>query len=184
LFDQGGQALAWGTFWIDNGYVARASDDTREQAVAVLRRGLLAGRLGTETFVERVDAAYQAKTHDELASVTQDLPRQRKLWQAFLDRIAPGNEAPTIGCPVELQPPAMADGERRALGRNATCDYAIADPAVSGTHAELVRSGDGWLIRDLGSRNGTRVNGWLVEEAILRPGDTLTLGASVFVFRP
>ena len=32
--------------------------------------------------------------------------------------------------------------------------------------------------------DGTRVNGWLVKEERLRPGDTLTLGASDFVFRP
>ena len=78
----------------------------------------------------------------------------------------------------------MAEGDRRVMGRETTCDYAIADQTVSARHAELVRSGDGWLIRDLGSRNGTRVNGWLVQEQRLEPGDTLTLGTTVFVFRP
>jgi pSer/pThr/pTyr-binding forkhead associated (FHA) protein len=78
----------------------------------------------------------------------------------------------------------MREGERRVLGRSNTCDYAITDPTVSTRHAELVRVGDGWLIRDLGSRNGTRVNGWLAKEEPLHAGDTLTLGMTNFVFRP
>jgi pSer/pThr/pTyr-binding forkhead associated (FHA) protein len=78
----------------------------------------------------------------------------------------------------------MREGERRVLGRSNTCDYAIGDPTVSTRHAELVRIDDGWLIRDLGSLNGTRVNGWLANEERLYPGDTLTLGAATFEFRP
>lgn len=70
------------------------------------------------------------------------------------------------------------------LGRNPTCDYAIADPTVSARHAELTRTRDGWRIKDLSSRNGTRVNGWLIREQALRPGDTIELGATAFVFWP
>jgi pSer/pThr/pTyr-binding forkhead associated (FHA) protein len=78
----------------------------------------------------------------------------------------------------------MREGERRVLGRSNTCDYLIPDPTVSSRHAELVRSDDGWTIRDLGSLNGTRVNGWLVTEQRLQPGDTLEIGAAVFDFEP
>jgi pSer/pThr/pTyr-binding forkhead associated (FHA) protein len=78
----------------------------------------------------------------------------------------------------------MREGERRVLGRDLTCDYAIEDPTVSTRHAELVRVDDGWLIRDLGSRNGTRINGWLAREEPLHAGDTLTLGTTTFVFEP
>ena len=158
--------------------MSRASDDTREQAVGVLRNGLLSGRLGTETFVARVDAAYRAKTHDELAAVTEDLPRHRRLWDALVDRLWRER------APLELRPPEMHSGETRVLGRSYDCDYAIADPTVSNRHAELVRVRDGWMIRDLGSRNGTRVNGWLAKEERLRPGDTITLGATTLVFQP
>lgn len=78
----------------------------------------------------------------------------------------------------------MKDGERRVLERAASCDYRIEDVTVSSRHAELIRLGDDWLIRDLHSRNGTRVNGWLVDEEMLRAGDTLTLGSTIFLFRP
>jgi pSer/pThr/pTyr-binding forkhead associated (FHA) protein len=98
------------------------------------------------------------------------------LWHALIDRLEP--------TPKRLAPPAMDPGERRVLGRANTCDYAIADPTVSTRHAELVRTDDGWLVRDLGSLNGTRVNGWLANEEPLHPGDTLALGGSVFTFDP
>src|SRR3954452_15119800 len=137
---------------------------------------MLAGRLGTDTFVERVDAAYRAKTHDELAGITGDLPRPRRIWHAVLERLAPAL--------APLEPPAMDAGDKRVLGRGNGCDYAIADSTVSWRHAEIVRLDDGWLIRDLGSRNGTRVNGWLTSEQRLQRGDTLTLGATSFEFRP
>jgi hypothetical protein len=161
--------------------VVRASDDTREQAVARLRGGLVAGRLGNETFVERVDAAYRAKTHDELAALTHDLPPARRLWHAIVGRLASGGESDRA---VALCPPLMRVGESRVLGRTPSCDYAIADPTVSGRHAELSRTAEGWSIRDLSSRNGTRVNGWLVDERALEAGDIVALGAAVFVFRP
>ena len=164
--------------------MGRASDDTREQTVAILRHGLLEGRLGTETFIARVDAAFNAKTHDELASVTHDLPRHRRMWRALLGRALPLVETPAFAAAVQLRPPEMVDGESRVLGREASCDYSIADSTVSGRHAELVRLEDGWLIRDLNSRNGTRINGWLVKEQRLRPGDTLALGTTLFVFQP
>jgi FHA domain-containing protein/uncharacterized protein DUF1707 len=160
--------------------VVRASDDTREQAIAVLRHGLVSGRLGTDTFVERVDAAYQAKSHEELEALTGDLPRHRQVWRALLARVAGAVGPPAI----PLEPPATREGQARVLGRNPSCDYAIADKTVSGRHAELSRTASGWRIRDLGSLNGTRVNGWLVREQDLKPGDTIELGATFFVFWP
>jgi hypothetical protein len=159
--------------------VSRASDDTREHTVGVLRKGLLAGRLGPDTFVARVDAAYRARTHDELATVTDDLPTRHRGWRSLLELIAP-RSAPPPG----LRPPEMTDGDTRVLGRSNACDYAIQDPTVSLRHAELIRDTGGWRIKDLGSRNGTRVNGWLVVEERLRAGDTLTLGGAEFVFQP
>ena len=140
----------------------------------------MTGRLGTDTFVERVDAAYQAKTHDELEAVTRDLPRHRRVWHALVARMATAAAPP----PLPLEPPPMREGEARVIGRNPSCDYAIPDATVSARHAELIRTREGWRIKDLSSRNGTRVNGWLVGEQALMPGDTIELGAVLFVFRP
>jgi pSer/pThr/pTyr-binding forkhead associated (FHA) protein len=52
----------------------RPSQDTREETVAALRHGYLAGRLGTETFARRLDDALHSSDRDELRGLTADLP--------------------------------------------------------------------------------------------------------------
>jgi hypothetical protein len=73
-------------------------------------------------------------------------------------------------------------GSRFTIGRTRDCDLCLSDLSVSRLHAELVRDGDGWLLNDLGSHNGTRLNGWLVRETVrVRPGDRLEFGAAAFI---
>jgi pSer/pThr/pTyr-binding forkhead associated (FHA) protein len=56
--------------------------------------------------------------------------------------------------------------------------------SVSRRHAELVRGVGGWLLSDLGSHNGTRLNGWLVRETVpVRAGDRLEFGSAIFVLQ-
>jgi hypothetical protein len=69
------------------------------------------------------------------------------------------------------------------LGRSRECDVVVGDANVSRRHAELRRTADGWQIYDLGSTNGTRVNGHQVRGSVpLRAGDEIELGASVMTF--
>jgi hypothetical protein len=64
-----------------------------------------------------------------------------------------------------------------SIGRDASCDLAIADMTVSRRHAQLERTADGWLLTDLESTNGTRVNGWRVRGKVpVRPGDLVSFG--------
>jgi hypothetical protein len=73
-------------------------------------------------------------------------------------------------------------GDRFTIGRTRDCDLYLTDLSVSRRHAELVRGPDGWLLNDLGSHNGTRVNGWLVRETSpVRAGDRLEFGSAMFV---
>lgn len=69
-------------------------------------------------------------------------------------------------------------GTRLVAGRLASCDITVDDPTVSREHAAFVRRGDGWWVVDLGSTNGTVVNGARVSEERLEPGDTVELGES------
>lgn len=63
------------------------------------------------------------------------------------------------------------------LGREPTNAIVIQDETVSGRHALLMRDGRHWLIRDLGSTNGTRVNRRLVRgTARLKAGDVIEVG--------
>ena len=66
----------------------------------------------------------------------------------------------------------------------ASVDIALEDAAVSRVHAVLEKVGTTWLVRDLGSRNGTRLNGErLTGQRRLRDGEELLLGHSRLVFR-
>jgi pSer/pThr/pTyr-binding forkhead associated (FHA) protein len=73
-------------------------------------------------------------------------------------------------------------GPRVLLGRSRECDLVIDDPNVSRRHAELRRKDDTWIVADLGSTNGVKVNGRRVEHAVLKPGDEITLGLSRLSF--
>ena len=62
------------------------------------------------------------------------------------------------------------------LGRSRACDLVLGDDSVSRRHAMLVREGDRIILTDLGSTNGTFVNGRQITEAEVQPGDRLRLG--------
>ncbi|MDQ3035893.1 MAG: sigma 54-dependent Fis family transcriptional regulator [Myxococcota bacterium] len=97
--------------------------------------------------------------------------------------IAPEHRARTIS--LEVLEPAASRGatwsgaDRCAIGSHESCDLGIADPTVSRLHCEIVVGEDGALVRDLGSRNGTQVDGLVVREAFARDGSLLRLGAGV-----
>lgn len=62
------------------------------------------------------------------------------------------------------------------IGRKPGNDLVLADEKTSGAHAEIVREGDRYLLRDLGSTNGTFLDGNRVTELVLTPGDVVTIG--------
>jgi hypothetical protein len=67
-------------------------------------------------------------------------------------------------------------GERLTIGRSRECELVVDDPNVSRRHAEVRKTIEGWMVVDLGSTNGVKVNGKRVKEEVLRPGDKITLG--------
>ncbi|HXY16647.1 MAG TPA: DUF3662 and FHA domain-containing protein [Gaiellaceae bacterium] len=68
------------------------------------------------------------------------------------------------------------------IGRSRECDVRLADSNVSRRHAELRQDGATYWLIDLGSTNGTELNGKRVEREKLADGDTITLGSSELVF--
>jgi FhaA, N-terminal domain/FHA domain len=69
------------------------------------------------------------------------------------------------------------------LGRSRQCDVTVDDPNVSRTHAEVRPRGGSWVLSDLGSTNGSRLNGHRVEGAeVLKPGDEIELGTTIVRF--
>jgi hypothetical protein len=68
------------------------------------------------------------------------------------------------------------------IGRLPECDVVLADSNVSRRHAELRRKGDGVFVTDLGSTNGTKVNGAVVREQLLASGDEISVGSTKLIF--
>ncbi|HSQ64809.1 MAG TPA: sigma 54-interacting transcriptional regulator [Polyangiaceae bacterium] len=78
----------------------------------------------------------------------------------------------------------VALGARARIGKAPENDLVLPDDTVSRQHCELVREGDGVRVRDLGSTNGTRVDGTRVQDALLSPGAVLRVGEVEVALRP
>lgn len=70
---------------------------------------------------------------------------------------------------------------RLTIGRGSDCDLALDEPEMSRRHALIENSGDGIYLRDLGSANGTFVNGVQVRDAVLHPGDQIAFDRNRFL---
>ena len=68
------------------------------------------------------------------------------------------------------------------IGRSSGCDVVVDDPNVSRRHAEIRRLGEGYSLVDLGSTNGTEVNGQRVGETSLMNGDVIGVGTTRLTF--
>ena len=87
-------------------------------------------------------------------------------------------------------PLLMIDGKRvvispagATIGRGRASDIVLDDPNVSRQHAEIRPRGGSWVVTDLGSTNGSQLNGRRLEGSeVLRSGDALELGASTMTF--
>jgi hypothetical protein len=95
---------------------------------------------------------------------------------------------PGAGYAVDAQPepqslclPRQAD-RRFTIGRAPSCDFTVPDLSVSRSHARLHKEDDSWLLSDLGSTNGTRLNGWRVTSAVpVQPGDKVSFGSATYI---
>ncbi|HVE82141.1 MAG TPA: FHA domain-containing protein [Myxococcales bacterium] len=68
------------------------------------------------------------------------------------------------------------------IGRTADCDVILYDPGVSRKHARIFSQGKAYYVEDMGSSNGTKVNGSVVKKKQLSDGDAVALGPVVFNF--
>lgn len=150
----------------------RPSEHTRERTLERLRRGYAAGTLRTDTFGVRLESALHARTRAELRGLTADLPAPTPLARA-LQRAGGLLRRP----PRALLDPARLEAGQIVLGRSSACALVLRDDTVSRRHAALELRDGGWWILDLGSSNGTWLNGRRVAEAEVRAGDDLQLGA-------
>lgn len=185
-----------GRVLVPNSYVVELSSTDYERLAeydAPLRKELAAmvEEHATEqgwSFVGRVDVQLETvedagagtfRVRSRVVSADDGLPRR------------PVDAKGASGRP-RLMLPAGSDGGERAvpltarttvLGRGGEADLRLSDTGVSRSHAEVRLAGSTATVVDLGSTNGTLVNGRRVSTAVLHDGDVVELGASRLVFR-
>jgi hypothetical protein len=84
----------------------------------------------------------------------------------------------------------LVDGKRMVvgpagvtLGRSRQCDVVLEDPNISRQHAEIRPRGGAWVLTDLGSTNGSLINGRRIDHPeVVKPGDEIEIGTSVIKF--
>lgn len=166
--------------------VFRASDADRDNVLDILRRNSAEGRLSYDTFLHRVDLALRARGEAELGELLRDLPsgtqtgtwlvRAVRWWSAFSAGIQQAWRTPRL--PRLVLP---RDERVYVIGRGPDCDFVLWDMTVSWRHAELRPSAGHWVLIDLGSKNGTQVNGWRAGAGFtVRAGDWVRFGRARF----
>ncbi|HWS58851.1 MAG TPA: FHA domain-containing protein [Actinotalea sp.] len=78
----------------------------------------------------------------------------------------------------------LLDSDRTTAGRATDADIFLDDVTVSRKHVEFLREADGFVVRDVGSLNGTYVNRTRIERSLLRPGDEVQIGKFRMTFHP
>ncbi|MGW1722045.1 FHA domain-containing protein [Streptomyces sp. NPDC002306] len=169
-------------------YPARLSDAERDRALKVLHDGVAMGRLSHDTFIRRMELALAARRSDELAVLTADLATESRFA-----RVVFGTVEAVSGFSVRLRRAWLAEklpklllphpgaGHALRIGRDPASGLRLTHETVSRVHAELSRQGGLWVLRDLGSTNGTTVNGRrVIGAAVVREGDQIGFGSIAF----
>jgi hypothetical protein len=176
------------SLWPDG---VRASDAERDQAISELRNRFAEGRLSQDSFLHRMDAALRCRERSELSVLLADMPAPQRAAGAAASALSRAASA-ARRCAAAFQPAGPAGPAELVLprqhqgpltiGRDAGCDLVLENVTVSRRHAELHRGVSCWLLSDLDSTNGTRLNGWRVRSPVaVRTGDKVSFGAMTFV---
>jgi hypothetical protein len=143
-----------------------------EHPQVVLAEDAAVARRGIQVVAEMTSAGSTAETTQVMTTSTTPAARPARRSHATLVLQTPGGPQP-----IELQS-TMA-----TLGRGLGNDIILEDSRVSRHHAQLRYRQRRFWISDMGSTNGTFVNGEPVSETALRDGDTISLGGLELVFR-
>jgi len=147
------------------------------------------GRLGLGEFGIQTGIVVPEEHEPQYEPEHQPAPQAgRTMVYSNAERLAePLEERAQARTPTAL---LLLDGRRMlvgpggaTLGRSRQCDIVLDDPNVSRQHAELRPRGGSWVLTDLGSTNGSRINGHPVDRSeVVRPGDEIELGATILRF--
>ncbi|MEX2324604.1 MAG: DUF3662 and FHA domain-containing protein [Nitriliruptoraceae bacterium] len=132
-------------------------------------------RVGRYRIQGRVEAADvdNASPPSSPARAAATAGSDETLRTQVIDKVT--TRVPTLAAVVDGAPHRL-DGQRATVGRHSSCAITLQDSTVSREHAAFVRRGDEWWVVDLGSTNGTSVNGIRAAELPVEAGDTIEFG--------
>jgi hypothetical protein len=147
----------------------------RRRTLRALARAYADGELTTDTLEARIADALSAPDRHGLETCLWDVPPRSRWWRPRRADVPPvalilEDDSDYVRVDLGAVPGAIV------IGRHASCAVRVANMSVSRRHAAVARRGGVCRVRDLGSSNGTALNGRRVEVAELRRGDRLTLG--------
>jgi pSer/pThr/pTyr-binding forkhead associated (FHA) protein len=96
------------------------------------------------------------------------------------DHLEPGQPALLVTYGNTARKHRPLDKDVLLLGRAPNCDFCLVAPDISWVHCLVLRTLEGWRVRDCSGRGGTRVNGKTVLDAVLTDGDLIQLGSFCF----
>jgi FHA domain/DUF1707 SHOCT-like domain len=167
----------------------RPSAAERERVVRRLRRSRADERLSLDTFAARVELAYRTESHAELDELLADVPGDGPIARGALAAVGWVSWSTTRVRAAWRQPrtPRLVLPLQRSvvIGRSRRCACVLGDPTVSRKHARIRRRDGAWWLSDLGSMNGTYVNGArIVDDVEVRPGDEVAFGSALYRLAP
>ncbi|WBL19864.1 FHA domain-containing protein FhaB/FipA [Citricoccus sp. NR2] len=149
--------------------------------VASQGRDLMVGRrnkLGGSKKAQRAAARAEEAEAAPAPAATESAPNTGQTQQRTLASQLVVTEGPLQGTVIDLH------GAPLMLGRAAEADLILDDDYVSGRHARLFPQGSRWFLEDLGSTNGTYVNGaQLARTVAVEPGTPIRIGKTVLQLR-
>ncbi len=153
---------------------------SRRQLARTLNAAYDDGLLSAETFATRVEQLFRQRLIDPRSLIGDLTFRAQSGWRetfsalraAFENWIASRRGDRELLLALDWG----GDPGELVIGRHYECDVVLTDPSVSRRHARIVFRDGSWILQDLASTNGTKVNGAGVGRCVLRPGDHLILG--------
>jgi len=158
---------------------------SRKQIARTLKAAYAGGLLSEDTFVRRLEQLLGTRLIDPfglIGDLTLRSPADRHHQRltstviAVLRRVRMFSAAGVESRPILLGLDWSGEQRELLVGRHHACDLVLSNPSVSRRHARLFFRDGSWVLQDLGSTNGTIVNGVRVGRCQLCPGDLLVLG--------
>lgn len=195
--DEQRTVAASGAVFVPNGFVFRLPSKDHERLTQI--KGVLRKELSAVARRAAASEHWQMVGPPEIA-IVEDAALRKGSFVVEAEFVEAEKPEPEAGPQTQLiQMSLSADAElvlvgrssrawplskeALSLGRMDDCDVIVPDPGVSRRHAEIRREGDEWVIVDLGSTNGTEINGRRVNRHRLSHGDRILLGETTLEFR-